>query len=25
MLEKNNKESAAVIAQWLDESLPAKE
>jgi pimeloyl-ACP methyl ester carboxylesterase len=25
MLEKNNKESAAVIAQWLDETLPAKE
>ena len=25
MLEKNNKESAAVIAQWLDEALPAKE
>jgi pimeloyl-ACP methyl ester carboxylesterase len=25
MLEKNNNESAAVIAQWLDETLPAKE
>jgi pimeloyl-ACP methyl ester carboxylesterase len=25
MLEKNNKESAAVIAQWLDETLPAEE
>jgi pimeloyl-ACP methyl ester carboxylesterase len=25
MLEKNNKEIAAVIAQWLDKTLPAKE
>ena len=25
MLEKNNKEIAAVIAKWLDEALPAKE
>jgi pimeloyl-ACP methyl ester carboxylesterase len=25
MLEKNNKESAAVIAQWLDQTLPEKE
>jgi pimeloyl-ACP methyl ester carboxylesterase len=25
MLEKNNKDSAAVIAQWLDEALPAHE
>jgi len=25
MLEKNNKEIAAVIAKWLDETLPAKE
>ena len=24
MLEKNNKEIAAVIAKWLDEALPAK-
>jgi pimeloyl-ACP methyl ester carboxylesterase len=25
MLEKNNKEIAAVIAKWLDEALPANE
>ena len=25
MLEKNNKEIAAVIAKWLDEALPASE
>ena len=25
MLEKNNKEIAAVIAKWLDETLPARE
>jgi len=25
MLEKNNKESAAVIAQWLEQALPGKE
>ena len=25
MLEKNNKEIAAVIAQWLAKALPAKE
>jgi hypothetical protein len=25
MLEKNNKEIAAVIAKWLDEALPGKE
>ena len=25
MLEKNNKDIAAVIAKWLDEALPAKE
>ena len=25
MLEKNNKEIAAVIAKWLDEKLPANE
>jgi len=25
MLEKNNKEIAAVIAKWLDEALPAKQ
>jgi pimeloyl-ACP methyl ester carboxylesterase len=25
MLEKNNKESAAVIAQWLDQALPEKD
>ena len=24
MLEKNNKEIAAVIAKWLDEALPAR-
>jgi hypothetical protein len=24
MLEKNNKEIAAVIAKWLDQALPAK-
>jgi hypothetical protein len=25
MLEKNNKEIAAVIAKWLDETLPANQ
>jgi len=25
MVEKNNKDSAAVIAQWLDQALPARE
>jgi hypothetical protein len=25
MLEKNNKEIAAVLAKWLDEALPEKE